>query len=154
MTPLDLRPDLDVIQGWDWLSSHDLGFLYSQAFVSCAGPQGSLSVLPRPTTPAPVHASVLIGHGKIRRHAPARGALRTRATGPSRGGPPRRASAWPAWGHVQASVPAGHCTTKLDFFRGNVTIFQGWFRCSSAFYFTLVSSIRQPKTSPEAGPKH
>ncbi len=49
-----------------------------------------------------------------------------------------------------AQTEAAATTTKSDFSRGNVTISQGCFRCSSAFYFTLVSSIRQSKTSQEA----
>ena len=68
MSPLDLGPELDIILGWDWLSSHDLHFLYPQGSVSGAGPQGSpLSAPLRPTAPAPVQASVLIGHGEFRR---------------------------------------------------------------------------------------
>ena len=67
MSPLDLGPELDIILGWDWLSSHDLHFLYPQGSVSGVGPQGSLLVPLRPTTPAPVQASVLIGHGEFRR---------------------------------------------------------------------------------------
>ncbi len=30
MSPLDLGPELDIILGWDWLSSHNLCFLYPQ----------------------------------------------------------------------------------------------------------------------------
>ncbi len=67
MLPLDLGPELDIILGWDWLASHDLRFLYPQGCVSGAGPQGSLSVPLRRTAPAPVQASVLIGHGEFRR---------------------------------------------------------------------------------------
>ena len=67
MSPLDLGPELDIILGWDWLSSHDLRFLYPQGCVSGGGPQGPLSVPLRPTVPAASQASVLIGHGEFRR---------------------------------------------------------------------------------------
>ena len=67
MSPLDLGPDLDIILGGDWLSSHDLRFLYPQGLVSGAGPQGALSVPLRTTAPAPAQSSMLIGHGEFRR---------------------------------------------------------------------------------------
>jgi transposase InsO family protein len=67
MSPLDLGPELDIILGWDWLSSHDLRFLYPQGCVVGGGAQGSLSVPLRPAAPAPSQASVLIGHGEFRR---------------------------------------------------------------------------------------
>ena len=67
MSPLDLGPELDIILGWDWLSSHDLRFLYPQGCVSGGGPQGPLSVPLRPTVRAASQASVLIGHGEFRR---------------------------------------------------------------------------------------
>jgi len=67
MSPLDLGPDIDIILGWDWLSSHDLQFLYPQGCVSGAGPQGPLSALLRPATTAAAQATVLIGHGEFRR---------------------------------------------------------------------------------------
>jgi hypothetical protein len=38
MSPLDLGPDLDIILGWDWISSHDLSFLYQQGRVTGTGP--------------------------------------------------------------------------------------------------------------------
>ena len=66
MTPLDLGPELGIILGRDWLSSHDLRFLYPQGRVSGEGLQGSLPVPLRPTAPAPVHASLLIGHCEFR----------------------------------------------------------------------------------------
>jgi hypothetical protein len=67
MSPLDLGPELDIILGWDWLSSHDLRFLYPQGCVSGGGPQGALSAPLRPTALAPPQASVLIGHCEFRR---------------------------------------------------------------------------------------
>ena len=67
MTPLNLGPEIDIILGWDWLSSHDLRFLYPQGCVTGVGPQGGLAVPLRPTAPAPVQSSVLIGHGEFRR---------------------------------------------------------------------------------------
>ncbi len=43
MSPLDLGPELDIILGWDWLSSHDFRFLYPQGCMVGGGAQGSLS---------------------------------------------------------------------------------------------------------------
>ena len=43
MSPLDLGPELDIILGWDWISSHDLRFLYPQGGVVGEGPHGSVS---------------------------------------------------------------------------------------------------------------
>jgi hypothetical protein len=34
MSPLDLGAGLDVILGWDWISSHDLRFLYPQGSIT------------------------------------------------------------------------------------------------------------------------
>ena len=40
MSPLDLGPELNIILGWDWISSHDLRFLYTQGGAVGGGPQG------------------------------------------------------------------------------------------------------------------
>ena len=68
MSPLDLSPGLDIILGWDWISSHDLQFLYPQGTVSGTGFSGPLSLPLRCRAPStPSSASVLIGHGEFRR---------------------------------------------------------------------------------------
>jgi len=36
MSPLDLGSGLDIILGWDWISSHDLRFLYPQGIITGA----------------------------------------------------------------------------------------------------------------------
>ena len=66
MSPLDLGPELDIILGWDWISSHDLRFLYPQGRVSGGGLQGYYSAPLRPAAPLPAQASVLIGRGEFR----------------------------------------------------------------------------------------
>ena len=43
MSPLDLDPGLDVILGWDWISGHDLRFLYPSGSVAGVGQAGDLS---------------------------------------------------------------------------------------------------------------
>ena len=68
MSPLDLGPELDIILGWDWISSHDLRFLYPQGGVVGGGPQGPISAPLRPSSgPPATSAAVLIGHGEFRR---------------------------------------------------------------------------------------
>ena len=70
MSPLDLGPELDIILGWDWISSHDLRFLYPQGGVVGEGPHGSVSAPLRPFSgPPATRAAVLIGHGEFRRTA-------------------------------------------------------------------------------------
>ena len=51
MTPLDLGPDLDIVLGWDCISSRDLRFLYPQGRVTGVGPQGPLVPLFGPPPP-------------------------------------------------------------------------------------------------------
>ena len=68
MSPLDLGPELDIILGWDWISSHDLRFLCPQGGVVGEGPHGSVSAPLRPFSgPPATRAAVLIGHGEFRR---------------------------------------------------------------------------------------
>ena len=68
MSPLDLGPGLDIILGWDWISSHDLRFLYPQGDIVGSGLHGSLSApLQRVPSPGSAQARVLIGHGEFRR---------------------------------------------------------------------------------------
>jgi hypothetical protein len=66
MSPLDLGPDLDIILGWDLISSHDLRFLYPQGRVTGTGSHGPLSAPLRRASPASAQASVLISHGEFR----------------------------------------------------------------------------------------
>jgi len=44
MSPLDLGSGLDVILGWDWISSHDLRFLYPQGSVTGAAGSTALEL--------------------------------------------------------------------------------------------------------------
>ena len=68
MSPLDLGPELNIILGWDWISSHDLRFLYPQGGVVGGGPHDLVSAPLRPSSgPPATRAAVLIGHGEIRR---------------------------------------------------------------------------------------
>jgi len=67
MSPLALGPELDIILGWDWISSHDLRFLHPRGTVTGAGPQGPVSAPLLPSTSPAAQASVLIGHGEFRR---------------------------------------------------------------------------------------
>ena len=87
MSPLDLGPELDIILGWDWISSHDLRFLYPQGGVGGGGRHGSISAPLRPSAGLPAtRAAVLIGHGEFR-CGPGRTRRLPRA--PSSGCPPR-----------------------------------------------------------------
>jgi hypothetical protein len=95
-----------MILGWDWLSTHDLRFLYPHDRVTGAEPQGSLG----PPAPHRSSASTSFGAHRPRQtspHAPVRGGWRTRAPGCGAGwsGWPRRSSAGPPRGHVDASRP-------------------------------------------------
>ena len=70
MSPLDLGPGLDIILGWDWISSHDLRFLYPAGAVAGASSSGTLSAPLQPTPPAgsaQAQTLALIGHGEFRR---------------------------------------------------------------------------------------
>ena len=68
MSPLDLGPGIDIILGWDWISSHDLQFLYPTGAIAGGGPQGPVSATLQPLThPGTPLAQVLIGHGEFRR---------------------------------------------------------------------------------------
>jgi hypothetical protein len=68
MSPLDLGPGLDVILGWDWISSHDLRFLYPRGAVAGTGLTGGLDApLQRSAPPAQASAQTLISHGEFRR---------------------------------------------------------------------------------------
>ena len=68
MSPLDLGAELDIILGWDWISSHDLRFLYPQGGVVGGGPHSSVSAPLRSFSgPPATRAEVLIGHGEFRR---------------------------------------------------------------------------------------
>ena len=68
MSPLDLGPGIDIILGWDWISSHDLQFLYPTGAIAGGGPQGPVSTTLQPLThPGTPLAQVLIGHGEFRR---------------------------------------------------------------------------------------
>ena len=98
MTLLNLGPEIDIILGWDWLSSHDLRFLYPQGCVTGVGPQGGLSVPLRPTAPAPVQSSVLIGHGEFRRML--------RRVVPS--GPAQPEGAWAGAARLDVQPPGRH----------------------------------------------
>ena len=52
MLPLDLGPNLDIILGWDWISSHDLRFLYPDGSVA-RGPTSGVG-----NFTAPLHYSM------------------------------------------------------------------------------------------------
>jgi len=68
MSPLDLGPGLDVILGWDWISSHDLRFLYPRGAVAGTGLTGGLDApLQRSAPPAQASALTLISHGEFHR---------------------------------------------------------------------------------------
>jgi len=76
MSPLDLGPGLDIILGWDWISSHDLRFLFPLGAVTGVGPAGPLEApLLSTTAPGPAQVNILIGHGEfcrmLRRMVPA-----------------------------------------------------------------------------------
>ena len=108
MLPLDLGPDLDIALGWDWLSSHDLCFLYPQGHVAGAGPQGALSAPLRPATaramlPQPVLASVLIGLDSAMANSAAFSSA-WYLQGPRRKGGGRR---WPIWPRTRRDVTGG-----------------------------------------------
>ncbi len=65
MSPLALCPGLDIILGWDWISSHDLRFLYPQGAMRGFGLFDALAA-PLQTTGSAL-AETLIGHGEFRR---------------------------------------------------------------------------------------
>ena len=65
MSPLALGPGLDIILGWDWISSHDLRFLYPQGAVRGSGLFDALTAPLQATGSA--LAQTLIGHGEFRR---------------------------------------------------------------------------------------
>ena len=68
MSPLDLGPGLDIILGWDWISSHDLRFLYPIGTVADSGQTGVLGASLQPASlPASTAAQTLISHGELRR---------------------------------------------------------------------------------------
>ena len=68
MSPLDLGPGLDIILGWDWISSHDLRFLYPNGTVAGSGQTGVLGASLQPASlPASTAAQTLISHGELRR---------------------------------------------------------------------------------------
>ncbi len=65
MSPLALGPGLDINLGWDWISSHDLRFLYHQGAVRGSRLFDALAT-PLQTTGSAL-AQTLIGHGEFRR---------------------------------------------------------------------------------------
>ena len=67
MSPLPLGSGLDIILGWDWISSHDLRFLYPQGAVAGSGPCGTLDAAMQSKSIGPAQAQILIGHGEFRR---------------------------------------------------------------------------------------
>ncbi len=70
MSPLDLGPGLDIILGWDWISSHDLRFLYPAGAVAGASSSGPLTAPLQPTPPAgsaQAQTLAFIGHCEFRR---------------------------------------------------------------------------------------
>ncbi len=64
MSPLALGPRLDIILGWDWISSHDLRFLYPQGAVRESGFFDALAA-PLQTTGSAL-VQTLIGRGEFR----------------------------------------------------------------------------------------
>ena len=68
MSPLELDTTLDIILGWDWISSHDLQFLYPEGTVTGSGATGTLAApLLSVTPPDPDQTRVLVSHGEMRR---------------------------------------------------------------------------------------
>lgn len=73
MSPLDLGPELDIILGWDWLSS--LRFLYPPALPLPTRPRGRHRAPKRTLGPPPSHHLSLGAHRpwRIPPQAPGRG---------------------------------------------------------------------------------
>jgi len=68
MSPLELDTTLDIILGWDWISSHDLQFLYPEGTVTGSGAAGTLAApLLNVASPDPDQTRVLVSHGEMRR---------------------------------------------------------------------------------------
>ena len=68
MSPLELDTTLDIILGWDWISSHDLQFLYPEGTVTGSGATGTLAApLLNVASPNPDQTRVLVSHGEMRR---------------------------------------------------------------------------------------
>ena len=68
MSPMDLDVGADLILGWDWISSHDLGHLYAAGRVNLrSGPALlQLDLLPAGNRPA-ANSLPVIAHGEFRR---------------------------------------------------------------------------------------
>ena len=66
MSPLELDTTLDIILGWDWISSHDLQFLYPEGTVTGSGATGTLAApLLNVASPDPDQTRVLVSHGEM-----------------------------------------------------------------------------------------
>ena len=69
ISPMDMDVGDDLILGWDWISSHDLGHLFQAGKVDLrSGPsQLQLDLLPAAARPPPATLSTVMGHGELRR---------------------------------------------------------------------------------------
>ena len=70
MSPLDLGAGLDVILGWDWISSHDLRFLYPQGSITGVAGSNTLELPLQPSpgaSPTAAQTQLLLAHGEFRR---------------------------------------------------------------------------------------
>ena len=74
-----MRPDIDIILGWSWISSYDLRFLYPQGRVEGSGARDQVSAPLRPSGGPPDARAGRRGCARrsrgIRVHAAARGML-------------------------------------------------------------------------------
>ena len=66
---MDMDVGDDLILGWDWISSHDLGHLFQTGKVDLrSGPaQLQLDLLPAAARPPRASLATVIGHGELRR---------------------------------------------------------------------------------------
>ena len=69
ISPMDMDVGDDLILGWDWISSHDLGHLFQTGKVDLrSGPaQLQLDLLPAAARPPRASLATVIGHGELRR---------------------------------------------------------------------------------------
>ena len=64
MSPLELDTTLDIILGWDWISSHYLQFFYLERTVTGSGATGALAApLLHIAPPDLGQTRILVSHG-------------------------------------------------------------------------------------------